>query len=170
METYTSDSESWKAARLLASAPQAKGLSKFSPRFRRKVVRAKELLAAKVNGDLAGVHGTGVAIHNVVKGFHRMRQLYRDITVRKQASADAIVAECLSAPAMVLRQATENGSAPGCPYRKGAIFLLELAAAQTKANAMDMVFLERAWSRCPADRWVPALFQSVWKSANIGNP
>lgn len=161
-ESYSADVTSWEAALTLNQAPQAKGLNALLPRHKRSVRAAKELLASKVSGDLAGVHGTGIALHNLVKGFHRMRELYQDLSRRREWNADRAAQECLFAPVVVLRQATGDGEQAGCPYGKNAVFLLELRKAQARGCAMDMVFLEDAWSRCPAEKWVPALLKSVW--------
>jgi hypothetical protein len=163
--SYTADSASWEAALILNAAPNAKGIAAFSPRFKRRVKMAKQMLADKVNGDLAGLHGTGVALHNLVKGFHRMRLLYSDISRRSEWTHEAIGKECLFAPTVVLRQATAASEQSECPYHKNTVFLLELGSAQRHSDAKDMVFLNETWSRCPAEKWVPALLEAVWKCA-----
>ena len=117
----------------------------------------------KVDGDLAGIHGTGVAIHNLVKGFHHMRSLYGDLARRSSSASKGIADECLFAPTAVIRQATAEGNASGCPYSTGTVFVLGLEAARDKAGARDLVFLDDMWSRCPAEMWVPALFEAVWE-------
>lgn len=165
IESYSADLASWSAARTLGTAPQVKGFAALSPRYIAKLKNAKKLLASKVNGDLAGIHATGVAIHNLVKGFQHMRLLYGDTSRRSKWTAEEIAKECLIAPALVLRQATGSGKRSGCPYDKNTIFLLELESAHKKSNATDLIFLESTWSRCPAEAWVPALLRTVWECA-----
>jgi hypothetical protein len=165
VESYSADSDSWAAARILGAAPQVKGIAAFSLRHILKLRHAKELLALKVNGDLAGVHATGVALHNLVKGLRRMRLLYGDISQRSKLTPEAVGKECLFAPALVLRQATGSGKQTGCPYDKNTVFLFELESAHTVWGAEDLIFLDATWSRCPAEAWVPAFLRAVWTFA-----
>jgi hypothetical protein len=165
VESYKSDDVSWRAALTLNQAPQAKGWTAISPWHRRRVRDAKDLLASKVDGDLAAVHGTGVALHNLVKGFHRMRELFGQLSTRSHITKDIASEECLYAPVVILRQAVAEGTEPACPYQKNTILLLKLREAQASSGAKDLVFLEKGWSRCPAEKWVPALLATVWECA-----
>ena len=70
--------------------------------------------------------------------------------------------ECLFAPATVVRQAKTSGEVGGCPLRRGSLFILELGTAGKGAANRDLVFLSQSWSRCPAEKWVPALLEGVW--------
>jgi hypothetical protein len=85
-------------------------------------------------------------------------------------TTDAAVDECLVAPPTVVRQAETSGEVGGCPFRKGSLFILELGSASKGAANRDLVFLSQSWSRCPAEKWVPALLEGVWTrvSANVG--
>ncbi|MGB9195930.1 MAG: hypothetical protein WCB53_03295 [Terriglobales bacterium] len=139
VESYSADSESWAAARILAGALQAKGIATFFPNNIAKVRNAKKLLAVKVDGDLAGVHATGVALHNLVRGLQRMRLLYGDITQRSKLTPEAASKECLFAPALVLRQATGSGKQTGCPYDKNTVFLFDW-------NQLTRRLARRIWS------------------------
>jgi hypothetical protein len=166
IESYSADLASWSAAQILGAAPQVKGIAAFSPRHIVKLANAKKLLALKVKGDLAGIHATGVAVHNLAKGFAHMRLLYGDISQRSKWTPEAISQECLFAPAMVLRQATGSGKQSGCSYDKDTIFLLELESSHKQSGATDLVFLNAMWSRCLAETLVPALLRTVWSSVN----
>jgi len=125
----------------------------------------KTLLASKVNGDLAGVHGTGVALHNIVRSLQHMRGLYSNISLRLSLSPEEVLRRCLFAPAGVLRQATASGEIAGCPFKKGALFIAALGEAQKNFQSEEVVFLSNSWSRCPAEQWVPALLEGVWRRA-----
>jgi len=46
--------------------------------------------------------------------------------------------------------------------RRGSLFFLELGSASKGAANRDLVFLNQSWSRCPAEKWVPALLEGVW--------
>ena len=74
--------------------------------------------------------------------------------------------ECLFAPNPV-RQAKTSGEVAGCPFRKGTLFILHLETASKGAANRDLVFLSQSWSRCPAEKWVPALLEGVWTRVSV---
>ncbi len=165
--TYKADEASWSAALLLRDAPRSLNPFKLIWWWASgQVRRAKALLAGKVGSDFMGVHGTGITVHNIVKGFRKMRTLYAAVDQGSKPAGEAVAAQCLFAPPAVMRQATSPGEIRGCPFTRQTLLILGLGEAQTRGNASDMVFLENSWSRCPADTWVPALFEGVWKRAN----
>lgn len=76
-DDYKANAQSWNAAVLLDTAVRSKSpVRSIRWAVSGEIRRAKELLGSKVDGDLAGVHGTGIALHNIVKGLEVMRQLY----------------------------------------------------------------------------------------------
>ena len=97
---YTSDAQSWAAAKVLDQAPRT-----FNPFLLLKwgltgaVAKARRLLAEKVGHDPSGVHGSGVAVHNFPPAFSRMRALYADPSARARLTPEAAAAQCLVAPA-----------------------------------------------------------------------
>jgi hypothetical protein len=166
VETFTSTNESWAAAcTVLEAASSSNVLKTLSWRVNGKLERAKTLLASMVNGDLAAVNGISVALHHIVDGLHKMRQLAANPARRSFMTKDAAVDECLFAPTTVVRQAKTSGEVGGCPFRRGSLFILELGSASKGAPNRDLVFLNQSWSRCPAEKWVPALLEGVWKRA-----
>jgi hypothetical protein len=164
--TFIATDESWRAARIVLEAAGSSNFMKmFWWRASGKLERAKTLLASMVNGDLAGVNGISVALHHVVDGLRKMRGIAANPTRRSSATAREVVDECLFAPNNVVRQARTSGEVGGCPFRRGTLFILELASASKGAANRDLVFLNQSWSRCPAERWVPALLEGVWVRA-----
>ena len=127
-----------------------------------RLERAKTLLGSMVNGDLAAVIALIAARQLIVDGLQKMRQLAADPALRSLITTDAAVDECLFAPAAVVRQAKTSGEVGGCPFRRGSLFILELGSASKGAANRDLVFLSQSWSRCPAEKWVPALLEGVW--------
>ncbi|MEI9979747.1 MAG: hypothetical protein WDN23_12275 [Edaphobacter sp.] len=163
---FTATAESWDAARVLVSAPRSPNLPKILWWFvTGKVRRAKRLLAGKVDKDLSAVNAIGIAVHNVVKGFRRMRVLYADVGMRSTLSAEAAASQCLFAPVSVYRQATGPGKIEDCPFPKNSLFVLNIGEASRMEDGHTLVFMEESWSRCPASLWVPALLEGVWKRA-----
>ena len=162
--SYTADEASWSAALLLRDAPRSTNPFKLIWWWATGQVRkAKALLAEKVNGDRMGLHGTGITVHNIVKGFRKMRSLYATADQDARPGAETVAAQCLFAPPAVMRQSTSSGEIRGCPFTRGTLFILGLGEASKRADSSDMVFLENSWSRCPANTWAPALFEGVWK-------
>ncbi|WP_109479249.1 hypothetical protein [Paraburkholderia sp. C35] len=164
--TFEASGATWAAAQVIAaSLAPGNTLRNLKWRITGKVTRAKAMLASMVGGDLAGVHGVSVAIHNVVKGVHQMRSLYLDPSVRPTLTPEMAGRRCLYAPAMVLRQATSDGTVGGCTYASGTLLLLELEKARQASGDESIIFLADTWSRCPAEQWVPAMLEGIWRRA-----
>jgi hypothetical protein len=162
VETFTATDESWAAACMVLEATSSSNFVKMLAwRISGRLERAKTLLASMMNGDLAAVNGISVALHHIVDGLHKMRQLAADPALRSSITADAAVDECLFAPTTVVRQAKTAGEIRGCPFRRGSLFILDLRSASKGAANRDIVFLSQSWSRCPAEKWVPALLEGV---------
>src|SRR5271169_3699811 len=104
--TFTATDESSAAASLvLEAASSSNVLIMLGWRISGRLERAKTLLASMVNGDLSAVNGISVALHHIVDGLHKMRQLAANPTLRSSITTDAAVDECLFAPTSVVRQA-----------------------------------------------------------------
>jgi hypothetical protein len=164
--TFEADEATWAAAQVIAaSLAPGNALRNLAWKVTGKVTRAKALLASMVGGDLAGVHAVSVAIHNVVRGLNQMRGFYLDTSVRQTLTPEMASQRCLFAPGVVLRQATSSGTVGGCPYAAGTLLLLELEKARQASGDESMIFLADTWSRCPAEQWVPAMLEGVWRRA-----
>lgn len=163
VEAFIATDESWAAACTVREAASSSNVVKMLAwRISGKLERAKMRLASMVNEDLAALNGISVALHHIVDGLHKMRQLAADTTLRSSMTTDEAVRECLFAPNTVVRQAKTSGEVRGCPFRRGSLFILGLGSASKAATNRDLVFLSQSWSRCPAERWVPALLEGVW--------
>ena len=166
VETFTATEESLAAARMvLEAAGSSNVLRMLGWRISGRLERAKTLLASMVNGDLAGVIALIAARQLIVDGLHRMRQLAADPALRSSITTDAAVDECLFPVTSVVRQAKTSGEVGGCPFRRGSLFVLELGSASKGTANRDLVFFSQSWSRCPAEKWVPALLEGVWTRA-----
>jgi hypothetical protein len=114
---YRGTGESWEAAKVLDEAVHTRNpLRAIVLQLSGRLQRSRKLLADLVKNDLAGVHATGIAVHNLVRGFERMRELWNDPRWRPRP-ADAVVEQCMFAPPSVLRQATM----PGAPRRRRCV-------------------------------------------------
>jgi hypothetical protein len=163
VETFTATEETLAAAHMVLEAAGSSNVVKMLVwRISGRLERAKALLASMVNGELAGVVAMITARHLIVDGLHKMRQLAADPALRSSITTDAVVDECLFSPTTVVRQAKTSGEVGGCPFRKGALFILGLRSASKGAANRDIIFLNQSWSRCPAEKWAPALLEGVW--------
>jgi hypothetical protein len=163
VETFTATAESLAAAHMVLEAASSSNVLKMLWwRIDGRLERAKTLLASMVNGDLVGVIAMITARQLIVDGLHKMRQLTADSALRSSITTDAAVDECLFTLSMVVRQAKTSGEVGGCPFRRGSLFTLALESASKSAANRDLVFLSQSWSRCPAEKWVPALLGGVW--------
>jgi hypothetical protein len=126
--------------------------------------RSRRLLADRVNGNLAGVHGTGIAVHNMVHGLRTMRELFMR---GERPSSEEIVKLCLFAPPTVLRQATAPGGSVAGEMRKGTLMLFELDTIRETSPDAETVFMAGTWAECPALLFVPALYRAVWDGAIV---
>jgi hypothetical protein len=161
VETFTATEESLAAAHMvLEAASSSNVLRMLGWRISDRLERAKTLLGSTVNGDLAGVIAMITGRQLIVDGLHKMRQLAADPALRSSITSAAD--ECLFAPTTVVRQAKTSGEVGGCPFRRGSLFILSLGSASKGAANRDLVFLGQSWSRCPAEKWVPALLEGVW--------
>jgi hypothetical protein len=163
VETFNATDESWGAACVVLEALSSSNVLKILRwRISGRVERAKTLLASMVSGDLAALNGISVALHHIVDGLHKMRQLAANPQLRSSMTTDSAVDECLFAPTTVVRQAKTSGEVRGCPFKRGSLFILGLGSASKGAANRDLVFLSQSWSRCPAEKWVPALLEGIW--------
>src|SRR5277367_4634221 len=163
VETFTATEESWAAAgTVLEAASSSNVLRMLGWRISGRLERAKTLLASMVKGDLIGVIAMSTARQLIDDGLHKMRQLAADPALRSSITPDTAVDECLFAPPTALRQAITSGEVGGCPFKRGSVFILELGSASKGAANRDLVFFSQSWSRCPAEKWVPALLEGVW--------
>jgi hypothetical protein len=163
---FVATEESWNAATILVAAPRSKNLPKMAWWFvSGKVRRAKRVLARMVNGDLSAVNAIGIAVHNVVKSIRHLRVLYANAEARTNLTPEAAAEQCLFAPVSLYRQATAPGQIGDCPFDKNSLFVLAIGDAARKPGGRALVFMDDTWSQCPANVWVPAMLQGVWKRA-----
>ncbi|HKP78729.1 MAG TPA: hypothetical protein VJU34_06350 [Phenylobacterium sp.] len=168
---YQGTAASWDDAKVLGAAPSnlnpVKGLIWA---LTGRVSRARATLARMVGDDPSGLHGTGVAIHNLEHAVRRMRRLYADGKGLAPRSAAWAVGNALGAPRQVLRTPTCRMDIEAGRLEPDTLVILQLDAANLQRPGRDLVFMRDAWSRCPAHRWAPELLAAVWRRAAAGGP
>ena len=170
-DNFRATLESWRAAEILVAAPRLSNIPKLLLwTASGKVRHAKSLLAGMVHDDLAAVNAIGIAVHNVVKGLKYMQSLYSDERSRSTLAPEDAAKQCLFAPISVFRQATAAGNISGCPFSRHSLFVLNIGVASKCEHGDRLVFLQDAWSGCPAADWVPAMLEGVWRRASAITP
>ena len=158
---------SWKAALTLDAAPR--GFNPFQIAWwalTGAVPRARRLLAGKVGGDPSGIHGTGIAVHNIAAGLQAdARTLWNDGGSRRRLPPAGAAAQCLVAPQQVVRQPRKAGLCAAGEFAPTTVVMLQLNAAHTARPTAELAFMAQSWARCPAHAWVMALLAGTWRVA-----
>lgn len=167
---YRADAASYRAARLVDAYPGANPLRALWWRLTGRLARARDLLSRRAGEDRHAVHATTIALHNIVRALGTMRALAADPGRRLRASADTVVAQCLSAPARLLRRTEAGFATPALagPMPADALVVFNLERAHAVAPDNGVAFMAQGWSRCPAHAFVPALLRAVWEAAAEG--
>ncbi len=165
---YAANAESFEDARLLDAAARSNNpLRQALWRMTGRIELARQRLAERAENDLAALHTTAIAVHNLVRAFERMRALAQHPgALRRIPSAEA-ASRCLAAPNSIVRQATAAGSMEEGSFRPGTLVLFRLERARDRSLRHDVAFMTTSWSRCPAHAWVPRLLSAVWESAAL---
>ena len=166
---YRADAETWDAALLLEEYLRSwNPIRRIGWALAGARRRAQQVLSQAAGGDRAAVHATGIAAHNLAISVERLADDWADPQLRAGLSPEAAAARALAAPQAVLRQATDDGSSIGGALRPGTLVVLQTRRAAAQAMDRDVAFLSTSWSRCPADRLVPALLAEIWRQAPGG--
>jgi hypothetical protein len=160
---YVADARSWQAACELHAAVSSKNIPYVLYLFfSGKLRQAQRTLGERVKDDRAAIHATGIAVHNLVRGFTTMQQIWREESIRHRLSDDAVLGRCLFAPENVLRQAATKGASSIGDVEPGTLVILSLETARARDPGDDISFLSQSWSHCPAGMAVVRLFRVVW--------
>ena len=163
---YQADDASWQAALTLDAAPRS-----FNPfqivwwALTDAIPKARALLAERVGGDPSGIHGTGIAVHNIVAGLKQMRKLWEDGGNRRRLPPAGAAAQCLVAPQQVIRQPRKAGLCIAGAFEPTTLVMLQLNAAHIARPTAELAFMAQSWARCPAHAWVLALLAATWHVA-----
>jgi hypothetical protein len=154
---YQATEKTWAAAVLLNQAAHTVNPARRARwRITGELQAARRTLAEPVGSDLAAIHATGVALHNIVKAMQTMRELYGsgpDAALKPEAA----VLRCLAAPTVIRQPVAERSDGP--------LVVLQLDAAFKASGDSDLVFMRNTWAQCPAESWVPALLTGTWRRA-----
>ncbi len=168
---FAATHKSWEAALILDKAPRTTNLFLLLWwAVTGRVDAAKQLLAEMVGGDLAGIHlasASRATQHWKVNGVDHARQLYDD--PRGQRASFSLhrlqrVAVC-SLPQPCFDSQLHPAVQTKANSTPGLLVILSLQAANANVHNQDVAFLRQSWSRCPAEQWVPAMLEGIWRRA-----
>ena len=161
---YVATKETWQAAQAMEAHLRSwNPITRIIADIRGELRNAQRVLSEGVAGDLAGVHATGIALHNLLPAMEQMRSDWRNQELRDDLAPMQAAMRALEAPQMVVRQATRPSDSIAGTLNEGTLVLLSTRKAG-KYNA-DVSFLSNSWSRCPADQLVPAMLAEIWRLA-----
>ncbi|MBO0734472.1 MAG: hypothetical protein J2P49_09195 [Methylocapsa sp.] len=159
---YRADQESWQAAALIDRFREG-----FSPlqivwQITGRLKQAFALLIRRAKEDRWAMHGTAIGVHGIVRAIGRMRQL-RAEPHAGLLSIDAVLGRCLAPPARVPRTIESNVPFGTGELRPGTLAILKLDNGEATAPGGEAVFMAGHWNSCPAQAFVTALLQEVWR-------
>lgn len=164
--SYTATADTWEAAQAIETHLQSRNPIM---RLLRKIVgtlyTAQRKLGRAAGDDKSAVHGTGIAVHNLVLSLERLQATWADQTQRARLSPEEAAMSVIAAPRTVMRAGAGDGDTVGGPVRPVTLVALNTRAAAGKAMDADLAFLGSSWSRCPAEQWVMALLAEIWRRA-----
>jgi hypothetical protein len=163
---YKASRESYDAARVVAavlSACPVTALRGLWWRASGRLAISKQLIWDLAQGDPVVIHGTAIAMHNIVDSLNRMRAAMAATGGWHITPAEA-VARALVAPPALLRECVRK-SPSADRLRPGALVLFRLEKMHAGTACNDLAFSKREWSQCPAHAVVPRLLEDVWAAA-----
>jgi hypothetical protein len=161
---YRADRETWQAAKMIDQFRDG-----FSPiqivwQLTGQLRRARDILVDRAKDDRWTMHGTAIGVHGIVQALARMRAL-RASPAATSFSDDAVLGQCLAPPKQVPRTVEAPFETPFVrnSLKVGAIVMLQLEDAGSKAPGAEMTFMRDHWNACPARAFVTELLKTVWQ-------
>lgn len=162
---YSADRTTYAAAeRVNRSLASRNPLRWLVDRMSGRSARAKDLLAARIGDNPAGLHATMIAFHNLVVTADRMRALLATRQGRG-LSPDSAAALCLVAPETILREAVRPADTVAGPLDRGTLVAINLRKATDGRMQPGQTLLDGQWSQCPASLYVRNLVREIWRRA-----
>lgn len=161
---FQADPATWHAATVLQRS-LANPLLRFLWTITGGIRRARQTLSDRMNGDPAGVHAIGIAVHSLERAVTRLNEVWSDDSLRATISDAGALGFATSAPDTVLRHASGYAETAGGHVAPGTIVLFRLDAEAHRLADPRLAFLSESWSACPAANLVPRLLAAIWARA-----
>lgn len=165
-QSYGANEDTWDAARVMEFHLRSWNPIKRLVRWLSgELVRAQNTLTRAADGNASSVHGTGIAVHNLVESLDLMRDDWADPAQRDRLTPRTAALSALLAPRTVMRAGAIDADVLGGTLKPGTLVALDTRAAAGRGMNADIAFLSDSWSACPAEAWVVALLEEVWRRA-----
>src|SRR5262249_24995022 len=128
-----------------------------------RLANSKDRIWKLAGGKPVVVHGTAIAVHNIVDSLARIRESMRTDGPWQTTPAEAAAA-AWGAPPRVLREGMSEPARP-CPFGAGTVVIFRLKRMHDGSDDNSLAFSDQEWSQCPAHVIVPRLLEDVWKAA-----
>jgi hypothetical protein len=162
---YAASEESYDAACTLQTWSSAGPLRAFWIRHSGALQSSLDRIMDLSRGDMACAHATALAMGNIVRSIELMRSLAGQGDNLAKVKPQEALARTLRAPAHVVREVRDGGSAGPFRLRARSLVLLAVESAHQQSPDPGIAFFAGAWNQCPAHRIVPALLADVWEAA-----
>ncbi len=164
--TYTAGKGTWRAAKTLDGAIRSwNPVKRFLWLISNARVRSQNTLGKASDNDLAAIHATGIAVHNLVESVRRLKSDWSNPVRRAGLTPEQAALRTMVGPARILRQAAAEGTALAGSLNPGTLVIFEVGRAAAHSLDSDLAVMSRSWSRCPAHALVPALLAEIWRTA-----
>ncbi|MCZ0955135.1 MAG: hypothetical protein OXJ56_21435 [Rhodospirillaceae bacterium] len=164
--TYAAGKGTWRAARTLDGAIRSwNPVKRFLWLIGNARVRAQNTLGEASGNDLAAIHATGIAVHNLVESVDRLRSEWANPVRRAGLTPEQAATRTMAGPARILRQAAAEGTALAGSLKPGTLVIFEVGRAAAHTLDSDLAVMSGSWSRCPAHELVPSLLAEIWRTA-----
>ena len=162
---YAATEESYDAACTLQTWSSAWPLRAFWIRRSGALQASLDRIMDLSRGDMACAHATALAMGNIVRSIELMRSLAGQGDNLAKVEPQGALARTLRAPAHVVREVHDGGSAGPFRLRARSLVLLAVESARQQSPDPGFAFFAGAWNQCPAHSIVPALLADVWEAA-----
>ncbi len=163
---YRSNEDTWDAATKVQRHLQGRNpILRIIRWLSGELMRAQNVLSRASRNDGASVHGTGVAVHNLVDSLDWMRAAWADPSRRARLTPKTAAHAAIRAPHTVMRAGAYDTDLLGGTLKPGTLVALDTRKAASRGMDARLAFLGDSWSSCPAEAWVMALLEEVWRQA-----
>ena len=163
---YAAGKGTWRAAKTLDGVIRSwNPVKRFLWLIGNARVRAQNTLGEASGNDLAAIHATGIAVHNLVESVISLKRDWANPVRRAGLAPEQAAMRAMVGPARILRQAAAEGTALAGSLNPGTLVIFEVGKAAAQTLDSDLAVLSRSWSRCPAHALIPVLLAEIWRTA-----
>ena len=164
---YPATRASYDAARIVDRWPRTNPITALWLRLSGRLRKAKKLIWSLAKDDTHCIHGTSIAMHNVVATLNNMRNAVAKGEHITHSTSEDVIATYLQAPATLARSCTAELRVKGLKKAlgKGTLVVFQLGKMRASSRRLARAFAQGEWNECPADGVTLKLLELVWDKA-----